>query len=144
MDLRKVKKLIELVEESGIAELEVRNGDEAIRIAMPSSRESSTAGAGTPEVLRSIPVQPHPAAPSPGAGFTLAAPMAGTFYRAPSPESAPFVEVGQAVASGEVLCIIESMKMMHEIVAQEDGRVDDICVANGEPISTGDVLFRFS
>ena len=141
MDLRKVKKLIELVEESGIAELEVRSGDEAIRIAMPG------AGAPIPAVVRSEQRGAPPAAAdaaSTRGSEVLAAPMAGTFYRAPDPDTAPFVEVGQQVNAGEVVCIIESMKMMHEITAQDGGEVTEICVANGEPISTGETLFRFA
>jgi acetyl-CoA carboxylase biotin carboxyl carrier protein len=139
MDLRKVKKLIELVEESGIVELEVKSGDEAIRIAMPGAATGTT----IPAVVRSV----APAASTPAAttsSHSLAAPMAGTFYRAPSPEAESFVEVGDQIHAGEVLCIIESMKMLHEIAALEDGTVAEICIPNGEPISTGEVLFKFS
>jgi acetyl-CoA carboxylase biotin carboxyl carrier protein len=143
MDLRKVKKLIELVEESGIAELEVRSGDEAIRIAMPG------AGAPVPAVVReqraAQPIATDVTSSSSSDDVVvLAAPMAGTFYRAPDPDAAAFVEVGQQVNAGDVVCIIESMKMMHEITAQDGGEVTEICVANGEPISTGETLFRFA
>lgn len=148
MDLRKVKKLIELAEEAGIAELEVTSGDESVRISMTPR---SIAGAAAPQVMTSAPLE----APSAGAGPVGApepapegkpvpAPMAGTFYRAPSPEAEPFVEIGQTVSAGDVLCIIESMKMMHEIRAAEGGSVTAIPVANGTPISTGEVLFILS
>lgn len=143
MDLRKVKKLIELVEESAIEELEVASGDESIRIVLPRSPRVATSGT---TVVTATPVA-SPAsspAPAPSAGTPVLAPMAGTFYRSPHPEAAPFVEVGQQIQTGEVLCIIESMKMMHEIRAAQDGVVAQICVDNGQPIGTGDVLFKLS
>lgn len=142
VDLRKVKKLIELVEESEIAELEVSSGDETVRIVMHR---------GAPVTYQS---QPQAAAvtsaPSPlpqndsAAGETFIAPMAGTFYRRAHPEAPVFVEVGQSVQAGDVLCIIESMKMMHEVRVAKDARIEQICVANGEPIGTGEVLFKLS
>lgn len=142
MDLRKVKKLIELVEESAIEELEVASGDESIRIVMPrgiamSSVVTTAAGPAASEVQR-------PAAAKLEGGMSVTAPMAGTFYRASNPEAAPFVEVGQNVQIGDVLCIIESMKMMHEIRATNAGIVMQVCIDNGLPISTGDVLFTLS
>lgn len=152
MDLRKVKKLIELVEEAGIAELEVSSGDESIRIAMPAAAQSvaqSTtqtspplAGAGVPAVVSTSAAAGQPAGNSAGAGATqISAPMAGTFYRAPDPEAAPFVEPGQQIQAGEVVCIIESMKMMHEIRATQAGTVTSIAVANGAAVGTGETLF---
>lgn len=141
MDLRKVKKLIELVEESGIAELEVKSGDEAIRIvrpgglsplAAPSPAEASSAPTGA----AAIDTKPRPAR------TTLTTPMAGTVYAAPSPGAAPFTHLGAEVAVGDVLCIIESMKMMNEIPAQTAGRVVEILLRDGEPVSEGQPLFR--
>ena len=135
MDLRKVKKLIELAEEAGLAELEVTSGDESVRIAL--ARPSVAA----PDHSQ----MPSSAAPSQGVKTTwVPAPMAGTFYQAPNPDAEPFVRVGDTVQAGEVLCIIESMKMMHEIKAPVEGVIVSILVANGQPISTGDRLFELS
>ena len=148
MDLRKVKKLIELVEESAIEELEVASGDESIRIVMPrgvamASAVSTGPGSSTSnDSVESAVIVP--AAPVPEAGISVNAPMAGTFYRASNPEAAPFVEIGQNVQVGDVLCIIESMKMMHEIRATSAGIVSQVCIDNGLPINTGDVLFTLS
>ena len=144
MDLRKVKKLIELVEESEIEELEVANGEESVRIVMRRG--------GTPAVVTTAPAVAAvaavaPAAPDPGTseqGTVISAPMAGTFYRAPHPEAPPFAEEGQVIEAGEVVCIIESMKMMHEIRAAESGTIARVCVENGTPIVTGDALFTLS
>lgn len=141
MDLRKVKKLIELVEESEIEELEVANGEESVRIVMRRG--------GAPAVVTTAPAVAAgaPAAPVPGPtaqGTVISAPMAGTFYRAPHPEAPPFAEEGQAIEAGEVVCIIESMKMMHEIRAAESGTIATVCVENGTPIGTGDALFTLS
>ena len=149
MDLRKIKKLIELVEESAIEELEVANGDESIRIVLPRGNQLA---AGAAAVTTSAPITTAapiaaavPAAvPAADAGASVQAPMAGTFYRSPHPEAPPFVEVGQQVSAGDVLCIIESMKMMHEIRAAQDGVVAQICVDNAQPIGTGDLLFKLS
>ncbi len=140
MDLRKVKKLIELMEESGIAELEVTSGDEAVRIAMPGARTLTPAGAAA-----AAPVVVETKAPAPAAasGPVVKAPMAGTFYAAPSPDAQPYVAPGDRVEAGTVLCIIESMKMMHEITADSGGVVAEVCVANATPIASGTPLFRF-
>lgn len=135
MDLRKVKKLIELVEESGIAELEVSSGDESVRIAMQRP--------GTAQVVPA-PASPPRSSPTAAGGTPITAPMAGTFYRAPTPDSEPYADVGARVAVGDILCIIESMKMMHEIRADAGGQLAEVCVGNGQPVSTGDVLFRLS
>ncbi|MEM8768594.1 MAG: acetyl-CoA carboxylase biotin carboxyl carrier protein [Pseudomonadota bacterium] len=152
VDLRKVKKLIELVEESGIAELEVRDGDETIRIArhstaVPAAVVSAPAAMQAPATAVSpastSASSPEPRnAPATGA-FELRSPMAGTFYRAPSPDAEPFVAVGQTVAAGDVLCIVESMKMMNEIKAERGGVCVGIAVENGEPVGSGQVLLRF-
>ena len=140
MDLRKVKKLIELAEEAGLAELEVTSGDESVRIALarPSAMPSGAVPVTQTPAL-------SPSEPRPSAKTTwVPAPMAGTFYQAPNPDAEPFVRVGDTVQAGEVLCIIESMKMMHEIKAPVEGVVVAILGADGEPISTGDRLFELS
>ncbi len=133
MDLRKIKKLIELVEESGISELEVKSGDEAIRIARPLA-----GGVNAPPVAAAG-VQPSAAN---GSTSEVRAPMAGTFYHASEPGAEPFVRVGQHVEVGDVLCIIESMKMMNEITAQFSGTVAAVEVANGEAVASEQTLFR--
>ncbi|MCZ6458776.1 MAG: acetyl-CoA carboxylase biotin carboxyl carrier protein [Gammaproteobacteria bacterium] len=135
MDLRKIKKLIELVEESGISELEVSDGDESIRIARPLPGALSAA----PAVAVSSAVAPAEA----GGAFQFRAPLAGTFYRAGAPGAEPFVSVGQQVEAGDVLCIVESMKMMNEITADKSGRCTVIAVADGEAIGSGQILFHF-
>ena len=140
MDLRKVKKLIELAEEAGLAELEVTSGDESVRIALARPSAVLSGAAPIPQTTA-----PAASAPRPSAKATwIPAPMAGTFYRAPNPDAEPFVQVGDTVQADEVLCIIESMKMMHEIKAPVDGVIVAILVADGEPISTGDRLFELS
>lgn len=146
VDLRKIKKLIELVEESGISELEVRDGEETIRISRPLSPGLTQAVAASAPVasVAAPAAQPIAATQSRTASFALHSPIAGTFYRASEPTAAPFVEVGQAVAVGDVLCIIESMKMMNEILAEKAGVCTAVAVANGHPVSSGDLLFRFS
>jgi acetyl-CoA carboxylase biotin carboxyl carrier protein len=144
MDLRKVKKLIELVEESAIEELEVASGDESIRIVLPRGRQAAVT---TPTVVTAALEGSKPAVGQVASGdamITVDAPMAGTFYRAPHPDAPPFVEVGQRVQAGEVLCIIESMKMMHEIRAAQEGVIAQVCVDNSQPIGTGDTLFKLS
>ena len=138
MDLRKIKKLIELVEESGVAELEVSSGDESIRISM------ATAGGQAAVPVVAAPVAaPKEAAPASPAQ-TLKAPMAGVFYQAPSPEADPFVSIGQQVSTGDVLCIIESMKMMNEVTSTISGTVREIRVANADAVATGTALFVIS
>ena len=138
MDLRKIKKLIELVEESGVAELEVSSGDESIRISM------ATAGGQAAVPVVAAPVAaPKEAAPASSAQ-TLKAPMAGVFYQAPSPEADPFVSIGQQVNTGDVLGIIESMKMMNEVTSTMSGTVREIRVANAEAVATGTALFVIS
>lgn len=160
VDLRKIKKLIELVEESGIAELEVRDGEESIRIARPAGVATLTpasmpvasdaaAGGSNAQASDQIPaaaVQPPQAGKQVPAArsFPLRSPIAGTFYRAAEPGASPFIEVGQAVEPGDVLCIIESMKMMNEITAEKAGVCTAIAVANGQPVGSQDVLFRFA
>ena len=149
MDLRKVKKLIELVEESGIAELEVKSGDEAVRISMNGQGAVSQVqpSAAPAQAAPTAPAQaaaaagPSAAAASSARGKTLNAPLAGTFYLASSPEAAPFVTVGDQVSRGQPVCIIESMKMMNTIEAEHEGVVQECLVANGDPVEAGQALF---
>lgn len=148
MDLRKIKKLIELVEESGIAELEVSSGDESIRIARYNS---PSAFPSTLEKSGSLPVSTPPSSgvaslssaySTVPAGNQVTAPMAGVFYAAPTPDADPFIRMGQVVAPGDVLCIIESMKMMNEIKAERGGTCGEITAQNGQAVASGDLLFR--
>ena len=150
MDIRKIKKLIELLEESGINELEIREGEESVRICrhapvsqveVVSAHPVQTA-APTP-VPMSAPAAPEPAATTPPAPTyqTIDSPMVGTFYRAPSPGSKPFVEVGQTVAVGDTICVIEAMKMFNQIEADIAGTVVEILVENGLPVEYGQPLF---
>lgn len=134
MDLRKIKKLIELVEESGITELEVKSGEEAVRIARPTP-------GGVAELIRPTAAEPLVPVPPAIVGLSVRAPMAGTFYCAPSPEADPFVAVGEQVEMGQVLCIIESMKMMNQIEADTAGTVLAVMVSNETPVETGQPLF---
>lgn len=130
MDIRKVKKLIELMEESDIAEIEIKEGDDAVRI----NRFVQTATA--PAAASALaPGEPSAAEPSAAPkGHALRAPMVGTFYRAPSPESPPFVDIGDRVKEGDTLCIIESMKMMNEVKADRAGKIEAILVKNAEAV----------
>ena len=149
MDIRKIKKLIELLEESDLAEIEIHEGEESVRI----SRDSKAVAQAAPPVYlaapngTSLPVTqeetPAPAdaevaAPS---GHTVTSPMVGSFYRAPAPGAQPFVEVGQAVGVGDTLCIIEAMKMLNQIESDKSGVIAAILVENGQPIEYGEPLF---
>jgi acetyl-CoA carboxylase biotin carboxyl carrier protein len=144
MDLRKLKKLIDLVQESGIAELEITEGEEKVKIVKGGG--VSIVPASTPAVT-ALPVEARPAAtpaaePEPGQeGHVVKAPMVGTFYRSASPDAKPFVEVGQAVKEGETICIIEAMKLMNEIEADASGVVKAILVESGQPVEYGQPLF---
>src|SRR5574344_510739 len=149
MDIRKVKKLIELVEESGIDELEIHEGEESVRItrnSMIAAQPTVYAAAPAPVAA---PVAPAAAAPAPAAepaapqlkGTVVRSPMVGTFYRAPSPTSANFAEVGQSVKKGDVLCIVEAMKMMNHIESDVSGVIDAILVENGQPVEYDQPLF---
>jgi acetyl-CoA carboxylase biotin carboxyl carrier protein len=143
MDLRKLKKLIDLVQESGISELEVSEGEEKVRIAKYSSAAPSYHMA--PPAMQSAPTAPAlvaaAAVPAEPEGHLVKAPMVGTFYRAASPESKNFVEVGDTVTKGSALCIIEAMKLMNEIEADADGNIKAILVENGQPVEYGQPLF---
>ncbi|MBS0290447.1 MAG: acetyl-CoA carboxylase biotin carboxyl carrier protein [Proteobacteria bacterium] len=150
MDIRKIKKLIEVLEESGIAEIEIREGEESVRISR--KMDSGT----TQYVMAQTPVIPAPTqtphAPSAnpteqGAGATLpeghvvTSPMVGTMYRAPAPDQAPFVDIGTKVQVGDTLCIVEAMKMLNQIEADKAGTVTAILVENGQPVEYGQPLF---
>lgn len=147
MDIRKVKKLIELLEESGISEIEISEGEESVRISRyPSPGMMSFAP--PQQYYAPPPQQPHPgeqkseAPPEPAPkGHQVTAPMVGTFYSAPSPGAKPFVEIGSRVAVGDTLCIIEAMKMMNQIESDVAGKVVSILVENGDPVEFGQPLF---
>jgi len=148
MDLRKLKKLIDLVQESGISELEVTEGEEKVRIAkaygaplqpmqnyaMPMAMSAAPMGAGT----SSVDLDDEDELPE---GHQVKAPMVGTFYRSPSPGAEPFVEIGQTVKQGETLCIIEAMKLLNEIEADASGTIKAILLENGQPVEYGEPLF---
>jgi acetyl-CoA carboxylase biotin carboxyl carrier protein len=142
MDLRKLKTLIDLVAESGIAELEITEGEGKVRIVKFSQTVQPVAYA--PEaapVAAPVAAAAAPAAPAAPVGHTVKAPMVGTFYRAPNPGASPFVEVGQSVKEGEPICIIEAMKLLNEIEADKSGVIKEILVENGEPVEYGQPLF---
>jgi len=152
MDIRKVKKLIELLDESGIAEIEITEGEESVRISRYGhgyAPQTSPPGYAAPPPA---PAPHQPAAPPTAApaaaeaepeedGFAVIAPMVGTFYGAASPGSAPFVQVGDRVNQGDTLCIVEAMKMMNQIEAEVSGTIKSIRVQNGDPVEYGQVLF---
>jgi len=154
MDIRKVKKLIELLEESGIAEIEITEGEEAVRIsrypqavAAPQYAPPPTAQLVPPAATPAAPAGAPPAesAESPvgsgESGQRITAPMVGTFYRSPSPEAEPFVKVGDTVKAGDTLCIIEAMKMMNQIESDVTGTVRAVEVESGAPVEFGQTLF---
>lgn len=143
MDLRKLKKLIDLVQESGISELEVTEGEEKVRIAKHLAAPVAYA---PPPPVAAAPAQAAPApaaaaAPAVPEGHVVKSPMVGTFYRASSPEAKPFAELGQSVAVGDRLCLIEAMKLMNEIESDAAGVVKAILVENGQPVEYGQPLF---
>ena len=140
MDIRKVKKLIELMEASDISEIEITEGDEAVRIARHGSRPSVPPAGIETQVSARASVPP---AAMPG-GHIVRAPMVGTFYLAPSPGSPPFVGVGQQVKKGDTLCIIESMKMMNQIKADKPGTIEAILVENEQPVEFDQPLFTIA
>lgn len=152
MDIRKIKKLIELLDESGVAEIEIKEGEESVRI----SRNAGNAPMYMQAPMQMAPHMMAPAAPAPAAptpametpskdaipeGHLVTSPMVGTFYRAPSPGSKSFVDVGSTVTSGETLCIIEAMKMLNQIEADTSGTVKAILVENGQPVEFGQPMF---
>ena len=154
MDIRKVKKLIELLEESGVSEIEIKEGEESVRIsrhptgvvhtiAAPAAHYAAPAApaggaapmAGAPAAAAAAPAPAH----SPDSAVT--APMVGTFYSSPAPGAKPFVEIGSEVKQGDVLCIIEAMKMMNQIESDKAGRVVSVLAKNGDPVEFGQTLF---
>ena len=145
MDLRKLKKLIDLVQESGIGELEITEGEEKVRISRTVTGQPfvmAAQGAMQPVSMEAPAAAPAaPAAPAEPAGHTLKSPMVGTFYRSPSPGAPPFIEIGQSVAKGQTLCIIEAMKLLNEIESDVAGTVKAILVENGQPVEYGQPLF---
>ena len=148
MDLRKLKKLIDLVQESGIAELEITEGEEKVKIvkggavSLSEAVAAPVASPASPESAPSQAVAPPAAAPEAGQeGHVVKAPMVGTFYRSPSPDAKVFVEVGQTVKEGQTICIIEAMKLMNEIEADASGIVKAVLVENGQPVEYGQPLF---
>ena len=145
MDIRKIKKLIELVEESGIAELEITEGEESVRIHRGSSQAAAPVHYAAPAPVAApaapAPVAAAPAEPEAPAGHTVKSPMVGTFYRASSPTAKEFVEVGQSVNVGDTLCIVEAMKMMNQIESDKAGVVKAILVENQEAVEFDQPLF---
>lgn len=150
MDLRKLKKLIDLVEESGISELELTEGEEKVRISRnlpqnqnvvhyaqaPMMQQAPAAG-----IPAAAPVEAAPAAPAAIEGHVVKSPMVGTFYRSPSPDAKSFVDIGSSVAVGDTLCIIEAMKLLNEIESDHAGVIKAILVENGQPVEYGEPLF---
>ena len=147
MDLRKLKKLIDLVQESGIAELEITEGEERVRIARAGIPAPAPVAVTLPAAPATAPATAPASAASPAAaeakqeGHVVKAPMVGTFYRSPSPDAKPFAETGQAVKQGDTICIIEAMKLMNEIECDATGVVKAILVENGQPVEYGQPLF---
>jgi len=153
MDIRKVKKLIELLEESGVSEIEIKEGEESVRISRHPTgtvhaysapmgyapAPPGAPGATVPAAALAAPGAPPPPMHSPDQAVT--APMVGTFYAAPAPGAKPFVEVGSEVKQGDVLCIIEAMKMMNQIECEKPGRVVSVLAKNGDPVEFGQTLF---
>lgn len=147
MDIRKVKKLIELLEESGIAELEIKEGDDSVRIsrygsapvAAPAPAPAPSPAQGTPTPVPAAEEAAEPGSDEPE-GVRVESPMVGTFYRGSAPGAPPFVEVGQQVKQGDTLCIIEAMKILNQIEAEVSGTVKAILVENGQPVEFGEPL----
>ena len=147
MDIRKVKKLIELLEESGIAEIEIHEGEESVRISRYAASAPVAFQAAAPPpapvaVAPTVaPVAEQPVGKAVPGGHTVVSPMVGTFYRSSTPGAKAFVEVGQQVSVGDTLCIIEAMKMLNQIEADKSGTIAAILVDNAEPVEYGQALF---
>ncbi len=145
MDIRKIKKLIELIEESDIAEIEISEGEESVRISRYSSTPAPQAVAAAAPVA--VAAAPAPASEASAAaepeisGHVIKSPMVGSFYRAASPGASPFIEVGQSVQVGDTLCIIEAMKILNQIEADKSGTVKQILVENAQPVEYDQPLF---
>lgn len=143
VDLRKLKTLIDLVQQSGIAELEITEGEERVRISR-SGPAAAVQSSGPPQLVPATPATggaPPAEAEAAPEGHVIRSPMVGTFYRASAPGAKAFVEIGQAVKSGQTLCIIEAMKLLNEIEADRDGVVKAVLVENGQPVEYGEPLF---
>jgi len=150
MDIRKIKKLIELVEESGISELEISEGEESVRIsrapampAYPMMQQAYIPAAQqqiAPAAAAAPAAEPAAAVPAAMSGHLVRSPMVGTFYRTPSPDAKPFIEVGQKVNVGDTLCIVEAMKMMNQIESDKAGVVKAILLDNGQPVEFDEPL----
>ncbi|MGF2687750.1 acetyl-CoA carboxylase biotin carboxyl carrier protein [Marinobacter sp. DUT-3] len=145
MDIRKIKKLIELLEESDVEELEIHEGDDSVRISRRGEQTAATqymahypapapAPQPAPAAEAAAPAASESSAPAAPSGHAVKSPMVGTFYRSPSPTAKAFVEVGQQVKAGEVVCIVEAMKMMNQIESDKSGTVTEILVENGQPV----------
>jgi acetyl-CoA carboxylase biotin carboxyl carrier protein len=146
VDLRKLKKLIDLVQESGIAELEITEGEEKVRIsrvghATQTAVMPAPQAATIPVIAATTAAAPSPATPVQVEGHIVKSPMVGTFYRAASPGAKTFVEVGDPVKPGDTLCIIEAMKLLNEIEADQGGVIKEVYVENGQPVEYGEPLF---
>jgi acetyl-CoA carboxylase biotin carboxyl carrier protein len=153
MDIRKIKKLIELIEDSDVAEIEINEGEESVRISRASSIQPPVVQQMAPYPMPAAAAAPAaPAAPEPApaaeapseeelTGHVIRSPMVGTFYRASSPGAKPFVEVGDTVSTGETLCIIEAMKILNQIETDTSGKVSKILVENGQPVEYNQPLF---
>ena len=141
MDIRKVKKLIELLEESGISELEIKEGEESVRISRQSTITQYAALAAAPTVAAQAPVSAAPVPAAEPRGHHVKSPMVGTYYGAASPSSEPFVKEGQQVNVGDTLCIIEAMKMMNQIECDKTGTISKILIENGSPVEFDQIMF---
>jgi acetyl-CoA carboxylase biotin carboxyl carrier protein len=146
MDIRKIKKLIELLEESGIAEIEIKEGEEAVRISRMPVGAAAQFAPQPPAAVVPVAAAPAPVAEAPppkpkSNEHVITAPMVGTFYACPSPGAKAFVEIGDEIKVGQVLCIIEAMKMMNQIEADKSGRIASIMARNGDPVEFGQPLF---
>ena len=151
MDIRKVKKLIELLEESQVAEIEIHEGEESVRISRmstsvpaPAMVQAAPVAAAAPPPVAEAAAKPEPAADTTPDGHAVTSPMVGTFYEAASPGAKPFVEVGQQVNVGDTLCIVEAMKMLNQIEADKAGTVTAKLIENGQPVEFGQSLFVIS
>ena len=152
MDLRKLKTLIDLVQQSGIAELEITEGEEKVRISRFGQGAAAAPLSAPQQIVMAAPLpaqeagadsgnNPDESATAAPAGHVVKSPMVGTFYRSPAPGSKPFVEVGQTIKTGDTVCIIEAMKLLNEIEADGDGVIKEILVENGQPVEYGQPLF---
>ena len=147
MDIRKVKKLIELLEESNVGEIEIKEGEESVRVTKSASAlpiASSTESTSSLNAQQDLNVQQQPQSKIEDDGLAIKAPMVGTFYSSPSPDALPFVQVGKNVNVGDTLCIIEAMKIMNPIEAESAGVISAILVDNGQPVEFDQPLFMIS